>query len=365
MLSQQKLQDIDWSRWLPLLLVAVGLAQAVLQSLFFTVVKYDDAQLIEWAASAQFGNLDQPTLLSNIAWACSLLGIPPDIFIKIARQIFIVGAILLLHRALRHWTKDDVLAWIGAFSITLIDDVRGKAVTEFTHFTFLLCTMAAALLIVTVLTERKSVWLYVLLGLSAALVFHTKYNGLLFFIILLITCAYNGTARRVFLDKGALISAAILVALAAPAMVWGYLNRSEVTGTFGKYRFDSADQSPFVEALDAYGSSITSVVIVVAIAFAYKIWQDRSVRIVLVGIEPEKFRLLGIYCLTFFVASILVAMAMNVGEVGRRWVIPGTMFMAVFGGLLAGQVLPKTARPVLLTVLAAYWVVVNVWLLLR
>jgi len=67
MLSQQKLQDIDWSRWLPLLLVAVGLAQAVLQSLFFTVVKYDDAQLIEWAASAQFGNLDQPTLLSNIA----------------------------------------------------------------------------------------------------------------------------------------------------------------------------------------------------------------------------------------------------------------------------------------------------------
>ena len=130
------------------------------------------------------------------------MGILPDIFIKIARQIFIVGAILLLHRALRHWTKDDVLAWIGAFSITLIDDVRGKAVTEFTHFTFLLCTMAAALLIVTVLTERKSVWLYVLLGLSAALVFHSKYNGLLFFIILLITCAYNGTARRVFLDKG-------------------------------------------------------------------------------------------------------------------------------------------------------------------
>jgi hypothetical protein len=41
------------------------------------------------------------------------------------------------------------------------------------------------------------------------------------------------------------------------------------------------------------------------------------------------------------------------------------MFMAIFGGLLAGQVLPKTARPVLLTVLAVYWVVVNGWLLLR
>ena len=363
--GRNTLQTIDWNRWLPLLLIAVGLAQAVLQSLFFTEIKFDDAQLIEWAAQARAGNLDQPTLLSNIAWAFSKLGLPPDIFIKIARQVFVVGAILLLQRALRHWTADTALVWIGALSVTLVDDIRGKAVTEFTHYTFLMCTMAAALLIVTLLTERRSIGLYVLLGLSAALVFHSKYNGMLLFFILLAACAYDATARRVFLDRRALVSAAILAALAAPALIWGYLNPSKVTGTFGKYHFDTADRSPFVEALDAYGSSITSVIVVVAIALAYRLWRDRALRFGSPGVDPEKMRLLGRYCLTFFVVSIIAAMALNVGEVGRRWVFPGTMFMAIFGGLLAGQILPKAARPVLLAALAGYWLAVNIWLLLR
>ena len=204
-----------------------------------------------------------------------------------------------------------------------------------------------------------------MLGLAAALVFHSKYNGTLFFGVLLVACLYNATARRVFIERRALVSAAIFIVLTAPAMVWAYVNRTEVESTFGKYRFDTQNNSAFVEALDAFGSSLSSVVVFVALAAAHRLWKTRKFRFALSGVDAPKFRLLGAYGATFFVLTVAVAVAMDVGEVGRRWIIPGTLFIAVFGGLLAAQIVPKAGRAATLGLLVVYWVGVNVWLLLR
>lgn len=358
------MERLDWDRWLPAILVFTGFAQAILQITYFTEIRYDDAQLIEWAARPQFGNLDQPSLLSNIAWMFSKAGLPPDQFIKIARQVFIVAAIIVFRVAFGYWTQDRTVAWLGAIAITLIDDVRGKAVTEFTHFTFVIFSLSVLFMVTTLILKNKSVLIYVLFGLSAALVFHSKYNGTLYVIIVLAMCLYDASARKILMDRRALISAALFLALAAPAVVWGYLNQDAVRGTFGKYKFNAEHSSPFVEAIDAYTSSLTSVAIFVMLALAPRL-VTRDFRIELSDVARDKFAFLGKYCLTFFLGTIIVAMAMDVGDVARRWVIPGTLFMAMYGGLLAAQVVSPRARSIWLTLMVVYWVGVNVWVFLR
>jgi len=303
-------------------------------------------------------------LFSNIAWAFSEIGLPPDHYLKISRQVFIVGAILVLRMALGHWTEDKATAWIGALAITFIYDIRGKGVTLYTHYTFVVFALAIAFLVTTLLINRKSRALYVWFGLAAALVFNAKYNGVLYFAVLLAIALYNQTARRIMIHRGALLSLAIFTALAAPSVIWGYFNQAEVVSTFEKYKFGDADKSAFIESLDVYFASLATVGVFLVVAVGHRL-RTRNLPIRLSGVSAEKLTMLGVYGLTFAIATVAVATAMYVGVVSRRWVIPGTLFIAVYGGLIGARIFPDRARSVALALIVLYWALVNIWLVLR
>ncbi|MGD1868649.1 MAG: glycosyltransferase family 39 protein [Neomegalonema sp.] len=350
-------------RLLPWLIVALALVQGLLQTAFFGPPTKDEDELLRWAAELRWGAGDHPTLPSNIGWLLNQLGVEPVEYLRFSRQLLIAGAVLLVRAALFRWTQDEVTAWVGALSLALVDNIRGKTLVAYFHMPFVIFAMALLLYVVARLSAKKSMGGYVALGLTIALIFNSKYNGILMPAVIGVMAAFDAVARKIVLDTRILISLAVAAALCAPALIWNYFNRQVVENSFGKYRFGADSSTSIIELLDAYRTDLDIGFILLVVVFGYWLLAGREQRAPFAA-SPE-MRFLGNYALVSFALAVTIVLVAQAGRVNERWIIPGTMFLAVLIGVACAALLRPGERLLLLSAFVVYWTANQGWVFVR
>jgi hypothetical protein len=72
------------------ILIVIACCQIAVQLSLFTSLGPDDAELVLWAQELRVSVKDHPALLSNVASILWTLGLDPQTFIIITRQVLIV-----------------------------------------------------------------------------------------------------------------------------------------------------------------------------------------------------------------------------------------------------------------------------------
>ncbi|MEM1422220.1 MAG: glycosyltransferase family 39 protein [Pseudomonadota bacterium] len=350
-------------RWLPWLIVALALAQGLLQILYFGPPSKDEEELLRWATELKLGASDHPTFPSNIGWLLSQVGIEPVEYLRMSRQVLIAGAILLVRAALFRWTQDEVTAWVGALSLALVDNIRGKTLVAYFHMPFVIFAMALLLYVVARLSAKKSMGGYVALGLTIALIFNSKYNGILMPAVVSLMAAFDATARRIVVDARYVAALAIAFVFCAPAVIWNYVNRQVVENTFGKYRFGADSWTSLSQLLDAYRTDLDIGLILLTVVAVF--WLIRGRPPVAPFASSPGWRFLLNYAITFFVIALAIVLVAQAGRVNERWIIPGTMFLAVLIGVACAALLRPGERLLLLSAFVVYWTANQVWVFVR
>ena len=337
-------------------LIITAILQVILQLNFFISLGPDDAQLVLWAQEFRIGVRDQPTMLSNIAWALWQLGIDPMSFMIFTRQFFVVSAILLLRDAFKYYGFDNVLCWIGAFAIVLLPDIHRNGLTILTHSSFMIFSLALTFRgFVSCLKNPNSILSYCLFGVSAAFLFHSKYNATLFFLLLFVLTAFDRTTRQVMFDRKIFVSLFLFLLALLPVVLWTSSNGGDIAATQSKYSFGAGGDGfagPAYGALKLFEAIADSLKYVLVFGLIGFFMRDKAK-------AKEDHKLITTlikYSFLFVAIALMAAMITEVGEVKRRWLIPGLYFVAIATLLWVSHKINEEKRQIYFLILCVFWI---------
>ncbi|TVQ53799.1 MAG: hypothetical protein EA355_12750 [Rhodobacteraceae bacterium] len=345
---------LDW--WMLAVLTTLTLVSVVSQTAFQRGMSNDEAQLVVWSQQARWWARDQPSLLSNAAALADWAGIDPLTFIRVARPIFVNGAVLIFWAALREAGWRTEMAWIGATAVLLVTDMHRMALVANTHTPFMAFGIACAFLAATQAVTRPSWASYGALGVALALLPHTKFNAGALFFCLLLTAAIDPTARRLVQDRRFRLAAGVFAASAAMLAALALGNRELVEAESAKYAFGASPREVSIAfaggALGALRAAILAAAILLALGLRFR--GDG-----LIAEERATIRSTMTCAVVFFVLAGVVALATSAGVVRWRWLMPGTLFAGMSMVALAASRLAPRARVATLAAICVFWTAVT------
>jgi 4-amino-4-deoxy-L-arabinose transferase-like glycosyltransferase len=226
----------------------------------FTGTDADDAeQLIymqSWALG--YGARNPPVFTWLIMMVQPIFGvtIAAVVFVKF---MLLAGCFYLIYRSAEMALGDPSLAALAALSPIAIYYVSWDATFHYTHsviLTFAVCLTFYQLLVL----ERRRDWpSYILFGLGIGFGLLSKYNYLLFLIVLLAAVALERDMRRILVDRRILASAVIGLAIAAPHYNWLWQQRMWLAA-LAKDRFNPGGPASGLLNLAGIGETFAAVI---------------------------------------------------------------------------------------------------------
>ena len=214
-------------RWAIFAISALTLWRIVTLAFDTTDLFVDEAQYWLWSQNLDFGYYSKPPMIAWILRSMTALSGATGIFwIRICGPIFHFATSLVLMQAARRLFDKDIGAWTGVTYITL----PGVALSSvfFSTDVILLFFLAVALAAYLALTEKPSIPTAIVLGLSVAGAFLSKYAILFVLPGGLIALACLPRARPAWRD----VCLAVVVAIAGSLPnLWWNLNHRMITVT--------------------------------------------------------------------------------------------------------------------------------------
>jgi 4-amino-4-deoxy-L-arabinose transferase-like glycosyltransferase len=200
-----------------IIILALTLWRIILLRFDVTDLFVDEAQYWLWSQHLDFGYYSKPPMIAWVLRAVTALGGSNDIFwVRVAGPIFHAGTALVLMAASRRFIGPEISGWAGVTFVTA--PAVALSSVFFSTDDILLFFIAIALWAYFALTERRSIGLAIVMGVTFGCAFLSKYAVLFLLPGGLVALILLREARIGWRDFFIAVLAAALVAL--PNLWW-------------------------------------------------------------------------------------------------------------------------------------------------
>ncbi len=224
--------------WLLLLLPLAYLALNGLTQIWVSpTMDQDLAEQFVLSQALSWGYSDQPPLPSWGLYALfSITGpsLAAAAALKVLVLAMLVWVMLAIGRELRLTTPQQALLLCG---MALVPQISWESQRDLTHSVAVTLMAAATLWQVLALQRNAAWWRYALLGVLAVLGMLSKYNYLLFLVVLVVAMLSLPHWRSLLLRREVLLTAVLAALLMLPHLLW--VRNNLATATSAMHKFDA------------------------------------------------------------------------------------------------------------------------------
>jgi 4-amino-4-deoxy-L-arabinose transferase-like glycosyltransferase len=206
-----------------MLLVAIAAIRIFHLLFLYPIDLYpDEAQYWAWAQVPALGYYSKPPLIAWAIAATTAVCGDGEGCVRLSSPLFQLGAALFVLGVGRRLFAKPFGNWVGLWSGAVFTTLPGVFVSSVVVSTDapLLFFWSAALYALVRLLDRPAVRWWALLGAAIGLGMLAKYAMGFFILSLVLLMLFDRAARATLLSRGALLSAAIALAVFAPNVVW-------------------------------------------------------------------------------------------------------------------------------------------------
>ena len=232
------------------LIVVFVLAHLLLRSLVTPSLHGDDADLVIFDQSLQWGYHAQPPLYSWLYRGVSL-GFGRNLLsLNILRTVLLGYTAWMTFLSMRHLVRDERLQVLGAFSALAAPAIAWHAVTYLTH-SLLLFALCMTAFHATLLVVKRGAWRdYLWLGLVSGFGLLAKYNFAVFALALLGAGITLRPLRPKLLNFRMATTITIATLVFMPHLIWMLENYGAIRGEYGRKLGDPSDAGAIWALID-------------------------------------------------------------------------------------------------------------------
>ncbi len=242
----------------------------------------------------------------------------------------------------RQLTNSDSRATVATALLMVVPEIAWEFQRDLSHSVLLAALCAITFYILVRLLREGSPKYFVLLGIAAGLGMLSKYNYALFLFSILCAGVTIPLLRRKLMRPGLMLSAALMVAIAAPHAIWVATHKNLALASVSK--LEVAVKGSWITAVAkgswdlaiAFGSQVGILFAILSLVW----WCSRG-QVAEENSQTVWTRLLGRQCLITLAMCILAVLVFKVTNFKSRWIAPLVITLPACGIALLGQRLTR------------------------
>jgi len=294
-------------------------------------LQVDDSEQVFFAQSLDLGYpIPQPPLYTWIMWFIFKIfgaGLGPLTFIK---YFLIYLTFIVSSKISNRIFNSQSLSNISTFSILLLPSFFWHMHQGFTHTILLGFAILMTFHSLILLNEESTIKNYIYFGIAVSIGLLSKYSFLFFLLPLIVSTFFIKSFRKRLLDLRIFLSISIIVLITAPHFLWLVDNFSIIFPIVDqKLNISSQNQGSFLRAtFQILTSGFGFITPFIFFAISWVVIGNKKLSAKKDTKEPMK--LLNIFFLIIFSASLLFALSYEINHIKVRWLHPFLLLFPIW-----------------------------------